>query len=71
MPAKTFSSFLESLALKVIHDDMDVYQLQKGNAACRMDLLLATVSANSTTGERALAFRDARGPGMEQVAPSS
>ena len=52
-------------------DDMDVYQLQKGNAACRMDLLLATISANSTKGERALAFRDARGLGMEQVAPSS
>lgn len=47
-------------------DDMDVYQLQKETLPALM-VLLPTISPNSTTGQRAVAFLDVRGQDVEQM----
>lgn len=45
---------------------MDVYQLQKETLSALM-VLLPTVSPNSTTGQRAVAFLDIHGQDVEQM----
>lgn len=45
---------------------MDVYQLQKETLPALM-MLLPTISPNSTTGQRAVAFLDVCGQDVEQV----